>query len=270
MVRCVGPAARKRLTSSDPLLAKYTRFNKAGIICPSAVTSIRWLPNQLFVSSHADGSVVIWSPDKDDATFVPSSVPRTPLMSEGVPSKGGDIVVTRPPTLDAKGALNRFNPVTFWNVTDKAVTAFAFSHDLLHCAVVGADGLRIIDTVTEQYVGLPCRVVADAAQAPRHVRGILWSADLRCMVPHGTICARRRPGRPRDRVLARNWRSHGAVSGTHVVCAGRGLPAARAGRPHDSLRLGRRGLQARAVGLLTGSTLSSKTPRAYSHRECMS
>ncbi|KAM0756354.1 WD40 repeat-like protein [Meredithblackwellia eburnea MCA 4105] len=71
----------------DPISAKYTRLNKSGIITSSAITSCRWLPPapsfsaneniaNLFLTSHADGSVVVWDKDREDWNgFAPTPVP---------------------------------------------------------------------------------------------------------------------------------------------------------------------------------------------------
>ena len=193
----------------DPLSARYTRINKAGIITPSAVTSIKWLPPSpktaspntsdhinLFVTSHADGTALLWDKDREDTDkFVPTPYPslngtappltttvsgQAPLVHGGIGAALGkeerrangrsaseehapmppgvehdlaqDIVVTRPPQTDKKGAsLSKFNPVSHWRLSRKAITAIAWSPDWAHCATVGEDGcLRIIRASDER------------------------------------------------------------------------------------------------------------------------
>ncbi|GAA6008987.1 hypothetical protein JCM10207_004056 [Rhodosporidiobolus poonsookiae] len=180
----------------DPLTARYSRLNKSGIITSSPVTSILWLPpappddprspssppqtpgspshpienrSNLFLTSHADGTMLVWDKDREDTnTFVPSPVSRAPPSSGkenewfpgGAPMGSGkaaqgqeDMVVTRPAVVtDKKGQSSaRFNPVSHWRLSRKAITAFAFSPDLQLCAAVGEDGcLRIIDAVEEK------------------------------------------------------------------------------------------------------------------------
>ncbi|GAA5968262.1 hypothetical protein JCM11641_003787 [Rhodosporidiobolus odoratus] len=168
----------------DPLTARYSRFNKSGVISSSPVTSILWLPpapssstqppasptsenrSNLFLTSHADGTILIWDKDREDAPgIVPNPAPTAGLsgaekgrdwtmggatMGNGkVPEGCEDMVVTRQGAVDKKGV--RLNPVSHWKLSKKAITAFAFSPDLQLCAAVGEDGcLRIIDAVEER------------------------------------------------------------------------------------------------------------------------
>ncbi|GAA5830344.1 hypothetical protein JCM11251_001316 [Rhodosporidiobolus azoricus] len=177
----------------DPLTARYSRFNKSGIITNSPVTSILWLPpappsggpssspsqmpsspsgavdtrSNLFLTSHADGTMLIWDKDREDWNgFVPTSAPYGEsngkenewslggaTMGAGKVQEGNeDMVVSRPAATDKKGqSTSKFNPVSHWKLSRKAITAFAFSPDLQLCAAVGEDGcLRIIDAVEEK------------------------------------------------------------------------------------------------------------------------
>ncbi|GAA5885477.1 hypothetical protein JCM6882_009635 [Rhodosporidiobolus microsporus] len=180
----------------DPLTARYSRFNKSGIITSSPITSILWLPpappaadstssppqtpsspsntadnrSNLFLTSHADGTMLIWDKDREDWNgFVPTSVPHGlngaaagkenewslggATMGAGKVAEGSeDMVVSRPAATDKKGqSTSKFNPVSHWKLSRKAITAFAFSPDLQLCAAVGEDGcLRIIDAVEEK------------------------------------------------------------------------------------------------------------------------
>ncbi|KAF9928290.1 hypothetical protein FBU30_002512 [Linnemannia zychae] len=114
----------------DPLCNKYYRLNKGGIIKDSPVTMIKWLPgseNQ-FMVAFQDGSIIIMDKERDDQTFT-----------------------VHPPTIDTMFHVTRpkhskHNPISHWQVSKKPITAFAFSPDLQHVAVVAMDGaLRIID-----------------------------------------------------------------------------------------------------------------------------
>lgn len=138
----------------DPLSAKYTRLNKAGITTSSPLTSIQWLPptptanhHNYFISSHADGTMITWDRDREDwSGFVPNAATNgvgvssngngnhfgkeNRLGSEGslapvkreAPAGEGDIVVTRPSGTDKKGvSTTKFNPVSHWAVSKKAV-----------------------------------------------------------------------------------------------------------------------------------------------------
>ncbi|CAG8475617.1 4438_t:CDS:2 [Dentiscutata heterogama] len=115
----------------DPLCNKYYRLNKQGIINTSSVTMVRWVPGSenLFMVSYQDGSVVIYDKEKDDQSFSPAVTNEEDGFRVARPSKNG-----------------KHNPVSYWQVSKKAVTAFAFSPDCQHVATVSIDGfLRIID-----------------------------------------------------------------------------------------------------------------------------
>ncbi|RIB28042.1 WD40-repeat-containing domain protein [Gigaspora rosea] len=115
----------------DPLCNKYYRLNKQGIINSSSVTMVKWVPGSenLFMASYQDGSVVIYDKEKDDQNFSPATTNEEDGFRVARPSKNG-----------------KHNPVSYWQVSKKAVTAFAFSPDCQHVATVSIDGfLRIID-----------------------------------------------------------------------------------------------------------------------------
>ncbi|BGP37991.1 hypothetical protein JCM10449v2_001918 [Rhodotorula kratochvilovae] len=212
----------------DPLTARYSRYNKSGCITSSPVTSILWLPppppdpsssptadsspssprSNLFVTSHADGSIVLWDKDKEDWNgFValpfpaPSSATATPNLSAagyhenewplagtgaattalGKSAAGQeDMVVSRPPATDRKGQNTaKHNPVAHWRLSKKAITAFAFSPDLTLCAAVGEDGcLRIIDAVEEKLLDVFSSYFGALSC-------VAWSPDGRFLVTGG-------------------------------------------------------------------------------------
>ncbi|GJN88567.1 hypothetical protein Rhopal_001533-T1 [Rhodotorula paludigena] len=215
----------------DPLTARYSRFNKSGCITSSAITSILWLPpapptsasspgtdpnysppgnrSNLFVTSHADGSIVLWDKDKEDWNgFVTQPFPSVasaytpgldsasspgkenewPLAGAGAANMGSfkvaagqeDMVVSKPPATDRKGqTATKNNPVAHWRLSRKAITAFAFSPDLTLCAAVGEDGcLRIIDVLEEQLLD----VFSSYFGA---INSVAWSPDGRFVVTGG-------------------------------------------------------------------------------------
>jgi catabolite repression protein CreC len=153
----------------DPLTAKYTRLNKMGIIASSPITSVAWLPpspanahnenhSNLFLTSHADGTMLVWDKDREDwSGFTPTSVPtginlhnpslggagkendwasstnessypgsdskHAPMSTASLPAGMSDLMVSRPPNVDKKGgATTKFNPVSHWRVSKKAIT----------------------------------------------------------------------------------------------------------------------------------------------------
>ncbi|KAF8459427.1 WD40-repeat-containing domain protein [Terfezia claveryi] len=157
----------------DPMNNKYARINKNGQIKCSPVTDIKWLPESecLFLVSHADGSMIVYDKDKEDATFV--------LEEETDPEKEAQ----KGPSLTVKKSVEsknqKANPVAFWQVSRQPINAFAFSPDCSHLAVVSEDGcLRIIDYVREKlldvyhsyYGGLSC---------------VCWSPDGRYILTGG-------------------------------------------------------------------------------------
>ncbi|GAA5993563.1 hypothetical protein JCM5350_002808, partial [Sporobolomyces pararoseus] len=206
----------------DPLTAKYTRLNKSGVITSSPVTSISWLPpastssdtaslpslsssglpenrSNLFLTSHADGTVLIWDKDREDWNgFVPKdpSVARSiasgkenewsdPRIAHGEEGKAvlgrEELIVSKPPTLDKKGqsVAGKFNPVSHWKVSKYAINSFAVSPDQQFCATVGEDGcLRIIDLVEE-------KLLDSYASYFGSLTCVSWSPDGRFVVTGG-------------------------------------------------------------------------------------
>ncbi|KAG0082536.1 hypothetical protein BGZ92_011637 [Podila epicladia] len=121
----------------DPLCNKYYRLNKQATIKDSAVTMIKWMPGSesQFMAAFQDGTIVIMDKERDDSSFSPSTPPNDDAFH-----------VTRPKH-------SKYNPIAHWNVCSKSITAFAFSPDLQHVAVVAADGImRIIDFVHERLI----------------------------------------------------------------------------------------------------------------------
>ncbi|KAF9350441.1 hypothetical protein BGX26_011390 [Mortierella sp. AD094] len=115
---------------------RLTKDHKT-IIKDSAVTMIKWMPGSesQFIASFQDGTMVTMDKDRDDNTFSPSNPPHENSFHATKPKSG------------------RHNPITHWNISRKPVTAFAFSPDLQHVAVVALDGgLRIIDFRHERLI----------------------------------------------------------------------------------------------------------------------
>ncbi|KAG1470567.1 hypothetical protein G6F56_002608 [Rhizopus delemar] len=122
----------------DPLCNKYGRINKGGIMNSSLITMIKWLPGHenLFMASFQDGSIMLFDKDKEDEVFHPDLIQQekhTFKISKHAP----------------KIAL-KCNPVSHWKLSLKSVTAFAFSPDCQHVAIVSLDGLlRIVNILHE-------------------------------------------------------------------------------------------------------------------------
>lgn len=102
--------------------------------------------SNLFVTSHADGSIILWDKDKEDWTgFVPQPYPppksaaspvtgqkenEWPLAGAGAAVTGAtkladgqeDMVVSKLPPTDRKGqSTAKFNPVSHWHVSKKPI-----------------------------------------------------------------------------------------------------------------------------------------------------
>ncbi|KAI8379722.1 catabolite repression protein creC [Radiomyces spectabilis] len=122
----------------DPLSGRYIRLNKGGVLNSSSVTNVKWIPGSedLFMASFSDGTIMILDKEKEDQTF---SVPS-------VSSWTSDQFQASKPHRNTK-----YNPVSHWRVNTKGVSAFEFSPNGEHVAVVGMDGqLRIINYQKER------------------------------------------------------------------------------------------------------------------------
>lgn len=147
----------------EPYSQKYVRINKGNIISTSPITEIRWLPGSesLFLASHSDGTLIVYDKERDDATFTPEaptpnglSTPEHPYI---LPSTPEATQSTTP--LHINKSVNsknqKSNPVASWKLSNHSITAFAFSPDARHLAVVSEDGsLRIINYLNEQLTDL--------------------------------------------------------------------------------------------------------------------
>lgn len=114
-----------------------------GRICSSPCTAVRWVPNSpnLFLVSHADGTIVVYDKEREDGAFVPNE-PGTSSGSTEAGSRssvGGEwdpldsIFVTMPPwhPVIAGGIMSTVgrqdkdktakNPVSHWKVSRKSI-----------------------------------------------------------------------------------------------------------------------------------------------------
>lgn len=136
----------------EPISQKYARINKNGVVANSAVTHIKWIPGSenLFMAAHANGQLVVYDKEKEDALFTPelSSPSAEMLKSSG-----------RQPLQVLKSVNSRnqkTNPVSLWKVANQKISQFAFSPDRRHLAIVLEDGsLRVMDYLREEYAGYP-------------------------------------------------------------------------------------------------------------------
>ncbi|KZF21121.1 putative catabolite repression protein creC [Xylona heveae TC161] len=136
----------------EPMSQKYARINKNGIINPSPVSDIRWIPGSenLFLAAHMDGCLVVYDKEKEDAAF---------LQDENELQLGKDLGSTFSNSLRVKKSVNsknqKTNPVALWKLSNQRINSMSFSPDCRHLAVVSEDGsLRVIDYLKEQLIDL--------------------------------------------------------------------------------------------------------------------
>ncbi|KAK2797083.1 ERMES complex Ca(2+)-binding regulatory GTPase gem1 [Onygenales sp. PD_10] len=140
----------------EPMQQKYARINKNGAINNSPVNHIRWIPGSehLFLAAHADGTLVVYDKEKEDAPFTPESVDvGLPTVDE---EKKG---TSSTPPLNILKSVNsrnqKTNPVACWKLSNQRINNFAFSPDNRHLAVVLEDGsLKIIDYLKEKVIDM--------------------------------------------------------------------------------------------------------------------
>lgn len=97
-----------------------------------------------------DGSLVVYDKEKDDAAFLPE---ENGVSTNGSSESDGSVDHTAKLHIDKSvhSKNQKFNPVSFWKLSNQRINAFAFSPDNRHLAVVSEDGtLRIIDYLKEQ------------------------------------------------------------------------------------------------------------------------
>ena len=164
----------------EPMQTKYLRFNKQRCINPTGVTHVAWIPGSeaLFMASHADGALVIYDRDREDAEFITalSNVTTNAQQNGGVASpltEGEDIMsMIREQSNPAMhvlktstGPITKSNPVAYLQLSRQAITHFAISPDNQYVAVVGDDGClkivdfrqeKLLDVYSSYYGGFSC------------------------------------------------------------------------------------------------------------------
>ena len=131
---------------------KYVRMNKGNIISSSPISEIRWLPGSenLFLASHMDGTLIVYDTERDDAAFTPEIANGTPHVDTN-PSTTLEAHTPLHINKSVNSKNQKSNPVASWRISNHCITAFAFSPDSQHLAVVSEDGyLRIINYLKEQ------------------------------------------------------------------------------------------------------------------------
>lgn len=97
-----------------------------------------------------DGSLVVYDKEKEDLAFLPEENGNyTNVNLENTNGNGETAKLHVDKSVHSKN--QKFNPVSFWKLSNQRINAFAFSPDNRHLAVVSEDGtLRIIDYLKEQ------------------------------------------------------------------------------------------------------------------------
>lgn len=137
------------------MVFRTTNYHPQGLISSSPCTAVRWVPSSstLFLVSHADGTIIVYDKEREDAPFTPQdpNSPQTDYTGYVSPLNEGanhewdpldNIFVTMPPWHPATsggGGLNLAgksdkektakNPVSHWRLSKQGI--IGEFHDLL-------------------------------------------------------------------------------------------------------------------------------------------
>jgi WD40 repeat protein len=131
-----------------------------------------WLPNSetLFVAAHADGTIIIYDKEKDDAAYTAEDdahAVRLPVATEFLVQKS------------VQSRTQKTNPVAVWKPTFQRIYAMAFSPNGRFLATVSDDGyLRIIDFLRE-------RLLHSFASYYGGLTAVTWSPDGKYILTGG-------------------------------------------------------------------------------------
>jgi WD40 repeat protein len=145
---CVG-AGTSDILWYEPFSEKYSRINKNGIVNPTPIVDMHWIPGSenLFMVAHQDGHLVVYDKEKEDAPFVSELEPADPRATSSLFTSLRVLKSVNSPNQSGK------NPVAVYRVSARAITAFALSPSARHLAVVGEDStLRVADYLAETLV----------------------------------------------------------------------------------------------------------------------
>lgn len=132
----------------EPMSQKYARINKNGMINPTPVSRVKWIPRSenLFLAAHMDGSLVVYDKEKEDIPFVSEE-----MVDEAISIEDNENVILNI-TKSVNSVNQKANPVSSWKLSNQPINDLSFSPDGRHLAVVGEDGyLRIVDYLHERY-----------------------------------------------------------------------------------------------------------------------
>lgn len=98
-----------------------------------------------------DGTLIVYDKERDDATFTPEPNGTGVGELDHVTAEQSPLHINK--SVNSKN--QKSNPVASWKLTNHKITAFAFSPDSRHLAVVSEDGsLRIINYLYEKLTDL--------------------------------------------------------------------------------------------------------------------
>ncbi|KAF8537348.1 putative catabolite repressor protein [Trichophaea hybrida] len=190
----------------DPISNKYARINKNGIINSHAVIDIKWLPGSetLFLAAHNDGSLIVYDREKEDVSFFPEDAPDSSVYTNT--ANGASLMSFFGVRKSVRSSNQKTNPLSYWSVAKGAITAFAFSPDCEHIAVVSEDEcLRVLNFVKEKLLDV----------YPSYYGGLMcvcWSPDGRYIVTGGQDDLVSIWSFPERRIVARCEGHHSWVS----------------------------------------------------------
>lgn len=125
-----------------------------GVINGTPAAAIRWIPGSenLFLTAHMDGSLVVYDKEREDAYFTPEGEEGD---ENGAQAAGTTNGVVRKNcihiTKSVRSQNQKTNPVAAWKLSNHRANAFAFSPDNRHLAVASEDGtLKVIDYLKEE------------------------------------------------------------------------------------------------------------------------
>ena len=148
----------------EPFSQRYNRINKNGVINPSPVSCVKWIPGSetLFLAAHMDGTLIVYDKEREDAAFVPDDASAGPASgSTPYPEATASLHVQK--SVNSKN--QKGNPVALWKLSNQRINAVAFAPDARHLAVASEDGClrlidylqeRLLDVFTSYYGGLTC------------------------------------------------------------------------------------------------------------------
>jgi WD40 repeat protein len=129
----------------EPMSQKYARLNKNGVVNNSPVNHIKWIPGSenFFLAAHANGQLVVYDKEKEDALFTPELDEST--EDGATPHKALEILKS------VNSNNQKTNPVAVWKFSNQRINQISFSPDHQHLAVVLDDGtLRILNYLKEE------------------------------------------------------------------------------------------------------------------------